>query len=76
MANSDTKTQPWSADRIILIPFLAEKLRGTKVGDGRDLRQSLSSCDYRVLAFPRRPKSRSDRIRKVTENATLQHFAD
>jgi hypothetical protein len=26
MANSDTKTQPWCADRIVLIPFLVEKL--------------------------------------------------
>ncbi len=35
MANSDTNTQPWHADRIVGIPFLVEKL-----GDesrGRDL---------------------------------------
>jgi len=26
MANSDTNTQPWHADRIVRIPFLVEKL--------------------------------------------------
>ena len=44
MANSDTKTQPWCADRIVLTPFLVEKL-----GDESRVRELTENATFPAL---------------------------